>query len=156
MNRHLKCRRGKNEKMLKCDDESPFDMPARFILTFGYFFIFSTRAYQVAIHDHIWVFFHFFYASILNGDASSHLSIFPFFPRFIIAFEHFFIFFTRAFQMPIHHHIWAFFHFFHAGISNGDSWSHLSIFSFFPRGHFKWRFIITFEHFAFFPRGHFK
>jgi len=27
-NRHLKCARGKNKKMLKYDDESPFKMPA--------------------------------------------------------------------------------------------------------------------------------
>ncbi len=124
MHRHLKCQRRKSENILKCDHESPLDMPAwkkwKNTRMWGWisrayrmaihhhiwaFCIFSTRAFQIAIHHHIWAFLRFFHTGILNGDSSSHLSIFSTFLR-------------GHFEMAIHHYIWAFFHFFHAGSLN--------------------------------------
>jgi len=134
MHRHLKCQRGKSEKMLKCDHESPFNMPAWKKWKNAQMWGWISRAYQMAIHHHIWAFF-----------PPRHFKW-----RFIITFKHLFTFSTRAYQMAIHHYVFALFHFFHAGILNGDSSLHLSIFSVFPRGHFKWRFIIIFEHFFIF------
>ena len=125
MNRHLKSPRGKNEKMLKCDNEAW----KKWKDTQMWWCIAIQNASVEKVKKCSNV--------IMNRRLTSPRGKNEIMPkcedesrghikwRFIITFEHFF----------------------HLGISNGDSSSHLSICSLFPRGHIKWRFIITFLHY---------
>ena len=159
MNRHLKCPRGKNEKMPKCDDESSFEMPAwkkwkkaqmRYYFHFSRFIKWSVEKMERC--SNVMMLHHLKCQrrkseNILKCDHESPLDM-PAWKKWKNTRMWGWI--SRAYRMAIHHRIWAFCHFFHVGISNGDSSSHLSICLLFPRGHIKWRFIITFLHYFIF------
>ncbi len=169
MNRHLKCPRGKNEKMLKCDHESPFEMPAWKKwknAQMWWWIVICNAAWKkwknaqmrwwsvekMERCSNVMMLHHLKCQrrkseNILKCDHESPLDM-PAWKKWKNTRMWGWI--SRAYRMAIHHRIWAFCHFFHVGISNGDSSSHLSICLLFPRGHIKWRFIITFLHYFIF------